>query len=161
MCSNWIRALAVCWQNLWILENVSVVNRDLDEAALMILFRLILAFTVFIYPEDSFSSDMANMRNGHQVTRDVHQIMQSHIWYLFSISCRVWASFHAPSVALEWAATASSAVVASTGCTGNAVGSSAWQKTLTTDVQGAGELYAPWMADHRRKSRLDLTSLRW
>ena len=23
------------------------------------------------------------------------------------------------------------------------------------------ELYAPWMADHRRKSRSDLTSLRW
>ena len=31
----------------------------------------------------------------------------------------------------------------------------------TTDVQGAGELHAPWMADHRRKSRSDLTSLRW
>ena len=37
-------------------------------------------------------------------------------------SCRVLASFHAPSVALEWAATASSAMVASTGCTRNAVG---------------------------------------
>ena len=35
------------------------------------------------------------------------------------------ASFHAPSVALEWAATASSAMAASTGCTRNAVGSSA------------------------------------
>ena len=34
-------------------------------------------------------------------------------------------SFHAPSVALEWAATASSAVAASTGCTRNAVGSRA------------------------------------
>ena len=32
------------------------------------------------------------------------------------------------SVALEWAATASSAVAASTGCTRNAVGSSAWKK---------------------------------
>ena len=38
--------------------------------------------------------------------------------------CRVQASFHEPSVALEWAATASSAMPASTGCTKNAVGSS-------------------------------------
>ena len=38
-------------------------------------------------------------------------------------SCRVQASFHAPSVTLEWAATASSAMAASTGCTRNAVGS--------------------------------------
>ena len=36
----------------------------------------------------------------------------------------VQASFHAPSVALEWAATASSATAASTGCTRNAVDSS-------------------------------------
>ena len=43
-------------------------------------------------------------------------------------SCRVQASFHAQSVALEWAATASSAMAASPGCTRNAVGSSAWQK---------------------------------
>ena len=35
------------------------------------------------------------------------------------------------------------------------------QKTLTTDVHGARELHAAWMADHRRKSRSDLTSLRW
>ena len=35
------------------------------------------------------------------------------------------ASSHAPSVTLEWAATASSAMAASTGCTRNAVGSSA------------------------------------
>ena len=76
-------------------------------------------------------------------------------------SCRVQTSFHAPSVALEWAATASSAMAASTGCTRNAVGSSVWKKTLTTDVQGARELHAPWIADHRRKSRSDLTSLRW
>ena len=40
-------------------------------------------------------------------------------------SCRVQVSFHALSVALEWAATASSAMPASTGCTRNAVGSSA------------------------------------
>ena len=35
------------------------------------------------------------------------------------------------------------------------------KKILTTDVHGARELHAPWMADHRRKSRSDLTSLRW
>ena len=34
-----------------------------------------------------------------------------------------------------WAATASSAMAASTGCTRNAVGSSAWKKTLTTDAR--------------------------
>ena len=33
------------------------------------------------------------------------------------------------------------------------VGSSAWQRTLTTDVHGARELHAPWMADHKRKIR--------
>ena len=49
----------------------------------------------------------------------------------------------------------------STRCTRNAVGSSAWKRTLTTDVHGARELHTPWMADHRRKSRSDLTSLRW
>ena len=37
----------------------------------------------------------------------------------------------------------------------------ALEKTLTTDVHGARELHAPWMADHRRKSRSDLTSLRF
>ena len=67
-------------------------------------------------------------------------------------SWSVQASFHALSVALEWAATASSAMAASTGCTRNAVGLSAWKRTLTTDVHGARELHAPWMADHRRKS---------
>ena len=39
-------------------------------------------------------------------------------------SCRVQTSFHAPSVSREWAAIASSAMAASTGCTRNAVGSS-------------------------------------
>ena len=67
-------------------------------------------------------------------------------------SCRVQVSFHAPTVALEWAATASSATAASTGCTKSAVGSSTWQSTLITDVHGARELHAPWMADHRGKS---------
>ena len=43
-------------------------------------------------------------------------------------SCRVQVSFHARSVTLEWAATASSAIAASTGCTRNAVGSCAWKK---------------------------------
>ena len=68
---------------------------------------------------------------------------------------RAWTScrFHAPSVVLEWAATASSATGASTGCTRNAVGSSAWQRTLTTDVHSARELHAPWTADHRSPSR--------
>ena len=74
-------------------------------------------------------------------------------------SCRVQASFHALSVTLKWAATASSAMAASTGCRWNAVGSSAWKRTLTTDVHSARELHAPWMADHRRKSRSDLTIL--
>ena len=41
-----------------------------------------------------------------------------------AVRCRVQASFHALSVALEWATTASSATAASTGCTRNAVGSS-------------------------------------
>ena len=40
-------------------------------------------------------------------------------------SCRVQASFHAPSIALEWAATASSATPASTGCIRTVVCSSA------------------------------------
>ena len=40
-------------------------------------------------------------------------------------SCKVQASFHVPSVALEWAATASSAMAASTRYTRKAVGSSA------------------------------------
>ena len=35
------------------------------------------------------------------------------------------------------------------------------KRTLTTDVHGARELHTPWMADHRRKSRSDLTSLRY
>ena len=70
-------------------------------------------------------------------------------------SCRVQASFHALSVALEWAAIASSAMAASTGCTRNAVGSSAWKRTLTTDVHGARELHAPCMADHRSPGRPD------
>ena len=51
--------------------------------------------------------------------------------------CRVQASFHQPSVALEWAAAASSATAASTGCTRNTVGSSVWQRTLISDVHGA------------------------
>ena len=76
-------------------------------------------------------------------------------------SCRVQASFHAPSVALEWAATASSATAASTGCTRNAVGSSTCQRTLITNVHSARELHTPWTAGHRGKSKPDLTSWRW
>ena len=68
-------------------------------------------------------------------------------------SCRVQVSFHAPSVTLEWAATAS-AMAASTGCTRNAVGSRAWQKTLSRDVQGAGN-YTPlgWQTTEGSPSR--------
>ena len=64
-------------------------------------------------------------------------------------SCRVQASFNASTVALEWAATASSAMAASTGCTRNAVGSSTWQKTLTADVHSARELHASWMGPQK------------
>ena len=56
------------------------------------------------------------------------------------------ASFHALSVALEWATTSSTA--ASTVCTRNAVGSSAWQRILITDVHGARELHASLTGDH-------------
>ena len=55
---------------------------------------------------------------------------------------------HVLSVALEWAGAESSAMAASTGCTRNAMGSSAWQRTLITDVHSARELHAPWTADH-------------
>ena len=50
--------------------------------------------------------------------------------------------------------TESSAMAASTGCTRNAVGSSAWQRTLITDVHSAREVHAPWTADHRGKSQV-------
>ena len=65
------------------------------------------------------------------------------------------------SVALEWAGIESSAMAASTGCTRNAVGSSAWQRTLITDVYSARELHASWTADHIGKSKSDLTRRRW
>ena len=55
----------------------------------------------------------------------------------------------------------SSAMAASTVCTRNAVGSSAWQMTLITDVHSAREVHAPWTADHIGKSKLDLASWRW
>ena len=50
---------------------------------------------------------------------------QSVVTFCLCMPHRVQASFHASSVALEWAATASSSMAASTGCTRNAVGSSA------------------------------------
>ena len=68
--------------------------------------------------------------------------------------------FHVLSVALEWAATESSAMAASTGCTRNAMGSSAWQRTLITVVHSARELHTAWMADHRGKSKSNLSSWR-
>ena len=58
------------------------------------------------------------------------------------------------SVALEWAATAYSETAASTGCTKNAEGSSAWQRTLITDVHSARELHVAWTTDHRGKSQV-------
>ena len=61
-------------------------------------------------------------------------------------------AFHLNNIG--WAATASSATAASTGCTRNALGSSAWQRTLITDVHGTRELHAPWTADHRGKSQV-------
>ena len=67
--------------------------------------------------------------------------------------CRVQASFHAQSVTLEWAVTAFSETVASTECTRNAEGSSAWQRTLITDVHSARELHTAWTVDHRGKSK--------
>ena len=65
------------------------------------------------------------------------------------------------SVALEWAATAYPETAASTGCTRNAEGSSAWQRTLITDLHSARELHVAWTADHRGKSKLNLSSWRW
>ena len=50
---------------------------------------------------------------------------------------------HVLSVALEWAATKSSAKAVSTECIRNAVDSSPWQRTLITGVHGAKELHAP------------------
>ena len=75
--------------------------------------------------------------------------------------CRVQASFHAQSVALEWAATASSETVASTECTRNAEGSSAWQRTLITVVHSARELHVAWTADNWGKFKSNLSSWRW
>ena len=68
------------------------------------------------------------------------------------IPCRVQLSLHEPSVALEWAATASSAMAASTGCTRNAVGSSTWQRILIIVVHGARKLHTPWTGDNIGKS---------
>ena len=76
------------------------------------------------------------------------------------IPCRVQSSLYDP-VALEWAATASSAMAASTGCTRNAVGSSTWQRILIIDVHGAKKLYTPWTGDNIGKSKSKLTSWRW
>ena len=77
------------------------------------------------------------------------------------IPCRVKPSLHEPSVALEWTATASSAMAASTGCSRNAVGSSTWQRILITDAHGARKLHTPWMGDNIGKSKSKLTSWRW
>ena len=68
------------------------------------------------------------------------------------------ASFHAPSVALEWAVTASSATAVSAGCTRNAVGSSAGQRTLITDVYSARDLHASWTADQVGPYKLEMVA---
>ena len=73
----------------------------------------------------------------------------------------VQVSFRVQSVALEWAATASSETVANTECTRNAEGSSAWQRTLITFVHSARELHVAWTADHRRKFKSNPSSWRW
>ena len=65
------------------------------------------------------------------------------------------------SVALELGRIESSAMAVSTGCRRNAVGSSAWQRTLITDVHSGRKLHAPWTAGHIGKSKLDLTSWKW
>ena len=60
--------------------------------------------------------------NGGERTESKRRKDEDHdLWYEAWTSCRVQASFHVPSVALEWAATASSSMTASTGCTRNAV----------------------------------------
>ena len=51
-------------------------------------------------------------------------------------------------------------MAASTGYRRNAVGSSAWKRTLITDVDCGRELHAPWTADHRGISKSDLISWR-
>ena len=77
------------------------------------------------------------------------------------IPCRVQLSLHEPSVTLEWAATASSAMAASTGCTRNAAGSSTWQRILIIVVHGTRKLHTPWTGDDIGKSKSKLTSWRW
>ena len=59
--------------------------------------------------------------NGEERTESMQERQRLQDW----TSCRVQASLHAPSVAVEWAATASFAMAASIECTRNAVGSSA------------------------------------
>ena len=54
-----------------------------------------------------------------------------------SEDCGWFILIYAPSVTLEWAATASSARAASTGAQEMHKGSSTWQRTLITDVWGA------------------------
>ena len=63
--------------------------------------------------------------NGEERTESKCRKDKDHdLWYGTGLPAE-FRRFHVPSVALEWAATASSAVAASTGCTRNAVGSSA------------------------------------
>ena len=106
------------------------------------------------------SLDLERSNGGERTESKCRKDEDHDLWYRPGSPAEL-ASFHVTSVALEWATTASSAMAASTGCTRNAVGSSTWQRILITDVHSARELHAPWMADHRGKSKSDLTSWRW
>ena len=85
--------------------------------------------------------DMERSNGGERAESQERQRSWSVAWGW--ISCRGQVSSHVLSVALEWAATASSAKAVSTGCIRSAVGSSTWQRTLITGVYGAREQYAP------------------
>ena len=65
--------------------------------------------------------DMERSNGGERAESKCKKDKDHDLW----ISCRVQASSHVLSVALEWAATASSAKAVSTGCIRSAVGSSA------------------------------------
>ena len=67
--------------------------------------------------------DMERSNRGERAESKCRKDKDHDLWYW--ICCRVQASSHVLSVALEWAATASSAKAVSTGCIRSAVGSRA------------------------------------
>ena len=69
--------------------------------------------------------DLERSNGGERAESKCRKDKDHDLWYRDWISCRVQGSSHALFVALEWAATASSAKAVSTGCIRNAVGSSA------------------------------------